>query len=134
MKGVTLTKEKTIIHSQGNLFHAMKKSSEGYRGFGEVYFSTVNKGEVKGWKRHQRMTLNLVVPVGRVAFMLRSDIGEVKRVELGPLNYYRLTVLPGIWVAFEGMENFNLLMNMSDLEHDPEEVDRKDLEAYPLLG
>jgi dTDP-4-dehydrorhamnose 3,5-epimerase len=66
--------------------------------------------------------------------MLRSDIGEVKRVELGPLNYYRLTVLPGIWVAFEGMENLNLLMNMADLEHDPEEVDRKDLEAYPLLG
>ena len=133
MKGYALTLEKTIFHSQGNLFHAMKSSSEGFKGFGEAYFSTVAKGEVKGWKKHLRMTLNLLVPVGKVAFMLRGE-GEDDgvRVELGPDNYHRLTVEPGMWMAFEGLDEFNLLLNLADMEHDPDEVEKAPLEQYPL--
>ena len=47
---------------------------------------------------------------------------------MGLENYCRLSVPPGIWFGFKGMDkNLNLVMNISDLEHDPNEVQRKDI-------
>ena len=70
MDGVILTPLKQIPHQKGDIFHAMKKSDIGFDGFGEAYFSTINKGEIKGWKKHTKMTLNLIVPVGEIEFVL----------------------------------------------------------------
>ena len=43
MDGVILTPLKKIHNLRGYVFHAMKKSDIGFDGFGEAYFSTVNK-------------------------------------------------------------------------------------------
>ena len=77
--------------------HAMKKSNVGYSGFGEAYFSQVESGVIKAWKRHHEMTLNLVVPVGAIHFVLYDDrhnsstCSEFQQVTLSTENYYRLT-------------------------------------------
>ena len=55
MDGVILTPLKKIDHPKGDIYHAMKKSDHGYNGFGEVYFSTINKDDIKGWKKHLKM-------------------------------------------------------------------------------
>ena len=73
MDGVTLTPLKKITHPKGDIFHAMKASDDGFFGFGEAYFSTVNQGEVKGWKKHTEMTLNLVVVTGEIKFVVYDD-------------------------------------------------------------
>ena len=73
IEGVVLTDLKMIHHSQGDIYHAMKKSDEGFEGFGEAYFSTIKKNEVKGWKKHQEMTMNIIVPIGEVTFVLFDD-------------------------------------------------------------
>ena len=39
-----------IDQSTGSVMHALKASSDGYAGFGEAYFSSVNFQKVKGWK------------------------------------------------------------------------------------
>ena len=70
IEGAKLTKLKVIDHPQGNIYHALKKSDQGYKKFGEAYFSTILKNEVKGWKKNQILTLNLIVPVGEVSFVL----------------------------------------------------------------
>ena len=57
----------------GNVFHAMKNTDDGYNGFGEVYFSKIEPNAIKAWKRHKEMTLNLVVPVGKIRFVLYDD-------------------------------------------------------------
>ena len=141
MEGVLLTPLKQIYHPKGDVFHGMKKSDPGFSGFGEAYFSTVHPGEVKPWKKHLRMTLNLVVPIGKIRFVMHDDRpdspskGQTLAVEIGPDNYQRLTVQPGIWMAFEGLDNgLNLLLNMADMEHDPEEVERAELDwiQYPF--
>jgi dTDP-4-dehydrorhamnose 3,5-epimerase len=142
MEGVILTPLKQIYHPKGDVLHGMKKSDPGFSGFGEAYFSTIHVREVKPWKKHFRMTLNLVVPVGRIRFVLHDDrpesdsFGITLAVEIGPDNYQRLTVPPGVWMAFEGLgEGLNLLLNMANMEHDPEEVERADLGRfeYPFL-
>lgn len=137
MEGVLLTPLKQIFHPKGDVFHGMKKTDPGFTAFGEAYFSTVHPGEIKPWKKHYRMTLNLVVPVGRIRFVLHDDRpesttkGETFSVEIGSDNYQRLTVQPGIWMAFEGLDvGLNLLLNMADMEHDPIEVERADLDRF----
>ena len=73
MDGVTLTPLKQIYNPKGNIFHAMKKNDDGFDGFGEAYFSTVRKDDIKGWKKHTKMTLNLIVPVGTIEFVVYDE-------------------------------------------------------------
>jgi dTDP-4-dehydrorhamnose 3,5-epimerase len=137
IEGVALTPLKQITHPKGKILHALKRSSPGFAGFGEAYFSTVLSGEIKGWKRHRRATLNLVVPVGRIRFVIHDDRGESRtqghfeEVTLGEDCYFRLTVVPGLWVAFKGeRDQPSLLLNIIDEEHDPSESDNKELQDF----
>ncbi len=137
--GAMLTPLKSIFHPKGDVFHAMKASDPGFTGFGEVYFSTVHHGDIKGWKKHRRMTLNLVVPAGEIWFVLHDDRDSSPTrhsffdVCLSPENYQRLTVPPGIWVGFKGLgKQLNLLLNLADLEHDPSESENIPLDRIPF--
>jgi len=121
MDGVILTPLKQIFHPKGDVFHAMKKSDPGYEGFGEAYFSTVHRGDVKGWKKHLQMTLNLVVVSGEIEFVV-YDGTDFFTTRLSHDNYQRLTVKPGLWVAFRGIRESNMLLNLANLEHDPKEA------------
>ncbi len=109
----------------GDVMHAMKQSDEGFSVFGEAYFSWINAGSVKAWKRHKRMIMNIVVPVGNVRFVFFKDENSGFRIEeIGENNYARLTVPPGIWFGFQSLEPKSLVMNISSILHDSEEVDR----------
>jgi dTDP-4-dehydrorhamnose 3,5-epimerase len=137
IEGVILTPLKQIYNPKGDVFHGMKKSDPGFTNFGEAYFSTIHVGEIKPWKKHLRMTLNLVVPVGKIRFVIHDErngsvtYGKTMVVELGSDNYQRLTVPPDVFMAFEGIgESLNLLLNVADLEHDPDEVERVDLDRF----
>jgi dTDP-4-dehydrorhamnose 3,5-epimerase len=129
MDGITLTPLKTILHPKGDIFRVMKKSDEGFSGFGEAYFSTINKDDIKGWKRHSKMTLNLVVVTGEVVFVVHNNI-EFFNVKLSKGNYQRLTVEPSMWVAFKGLSRENILLNIASIEHDPSESENADLDAF----
>jgi dTDP-4-dehydrorhamnose 3,5-epimerase len=132
--GVIITPLKIIEVPNGNVMHGMKNTDAGFEGFGEAYFSTVNHKAVKGWKKHTQMTLNLVVPIGEVKFVMMDDridsetMGNIYEVVVGTNNYARLTVPPGIWMAFQGKaEGLNMLLNLASILHDPSEA-----EALPL--
>lgn len=116
----------------GDVLHALKRSDEGFKDFGEAYFSMVEFGAVKAWKVHRRMTLNLIVPVGEVRFVFTTDDGNALREEtIGASNYARLTVPPGIWFGFQGLASpFSLILNLADIPHEPDEVERKPREGY----
>ena len=128
MDGVILTPLKQIYHPKGDLFHGMKKSDNGYDGFGEAYFSTINKDDIKGWKTHKKMTLNLIVPVGKIKFVVyNEETKEFFSVILSQNNYQRLTVGPNLWMAFQGVGEYNMLLNLASIEHDPTEAISVDL-------
>jgi dTDP-4-dehydrorhamnose 3,5-epimerase len=132
--GATITKLDRITNPKGDVYHGMKSSDSSFNGFGEVYFSTVLYGLTKGWKCHSLMTLNLIVPVGIIEFHLRSFDGDIcDKVRIGENYYARLTVPPKIWVAFTGIDhNFNLLLNVADIQHDPSESISVPLQYFPL--
>lgn len=133
VKGVLLTPLKKIHHPKGDVFHGMKKSDVGFSGFGEAYFSTINFEDTKPWKKHHEMTLNFVVPIGEIRFVIFDDREDSPTknnffdVTLGDSYYQRITIPPGVWVAFSGVGvKYNLLLNLANLEHDPSEIERKD--------
>ena len=66
---IVKTPLKRIPTVGGDVMHALKYSDNGFNGFGEVYFSWVERGAIKAWKCHQKMTLNLVVPLGEISFV-----------------------------------------------------------------
>ena len=110
----------------GDVMHAMKMTDEGYAGFGEAYFSWVEANAVKAWKCHSTMTMNLVVPVGRVRFIFCTvDRTRFREEVIGDVRYARLTVPPGIWFGFQGLAApQSLLMNLASIPHDPAESKR----------
>ena len=132
-----LTPLKRIAHPKGDIYHAIKASSNGFKEFGEAYFSTIHSNEVKGWKKHTKMVLNLIVPVGSVKFVVFDDrtgsysYKQYFEVILSSENYCRLTVPPGVWVAFQGKgDTLNLLLNIASIEHDPLESKTEALERF----
>jgi dTDP-4-dehydrorhamnose 3,5-epimerase len=132
---VLITPLKVIPGPLGEVRHLVKRSSPGFEGFGEVYFSQVAAGAIKGWKRHSRMTLNLAVPVGAAEFLIHDDRadsstrGVFQLVNLSRDDYRRLTVPPGLWLAFRGVDPFNLVVNVASIEHDPAESDAVDFHS-----
>jgi dTDP-4-dehydrorhamnose 3,5-epimerase len=115
----------------GDVLHGIKRNDSGYVDFGEAYFSFIDHGAVKGWKRHLRMTLNFVVPVGSVQFVFIDQASNVRKELAGPGRYVRLTIPPGIWFGFKGLAAPNsLLMNVADIPHDPGEIERKELNGF----
>jgi dTDP-4-dehydrorhamnose 3,5-epimerase len=129
MDGVTLSKLKQIEHPKGDVLHAIKKSDQGFDGFGEAYFSSIDRGEIKGWKKHTVMTMNVVVPVGEIEFVIYDEnTQEFFNVHLSRDNYMRLSVYPGYWMAFRGMGEYNLLLNVASHEHDPAEAVNMELD------
>jgi dTDP-4-dehydrorhamnose 3,5-epimerase len=141
--GLLITPLNRVLNPKGDIYHAIKASSPGYQGFGEAYFSSIIKGYTKGWKRHNLLALNIVVPLGEIRFVIYDDrpnspsTGNFADITLGhSVNYSRLTIPKGLWVAFQGVGDFNLLMNIISMEHDPSESDNIDLLEidYPGLG
>ncbi len=136
--GVILTKLKIIPNDKGDIYHGITVTDKCYKGFGEAYFSRIKSGQTKGWKKHKKMTLNLIVPIGEVDFYIFDDRDQHKKdlffkVTLSEIEYFRLTVPPMLWFAFSGKgKKESLILNISDVEHDPLESVNKDFSTIPL--
>lgn len=115
-----------IINPDGDVLHAMKANDNGFADFGEAYFSWVNVGAVKAWKRHTRMVMNLIVPVGRIRFVFCSgELHKFRIEEVGVEKYARITVPAGIYFGFQAIaDQPSLLLNIANIQHDPNEVER----------
>ncbi len=79
------------------------------------------------------MTLNLVVVTGEIKFIAYDDReGSITKGIFGTItlsreNYFRLTVPPKVWMSFKGLEEENILLNLANLTHNPNEALNIDL-------
>lgn len=131
--GLFLTKLSRIQNPKGDILHALKCSDKSFSGFGEVYFTEIKKDQIKGWKKHSEMIMNLIVPIGTVKFYVWDNVNKKGcTASIGDENYARLTIPKGNWVAFSGRSNYNLVLNVGSIEHDPSESQNVDLETFPI--
>lgn len=128
IQGILLSPVKKINHENGDLFHIIRNFDEGFNGFGEAYISTIKHNEIKAWKRHIKMTANMVVPHGIVKMIIFDDRpqsttnGVFNEFILSVDNYYRLTIPPNLVYGFMGLDkNINMIINVASISHDPKE-------------
>ena len=128
MDGIILTPLKKIYHPKGEILKAIAKSDPLFSEFGEAYFSMINQGDIKGWKKHTKMISNLIVVTGEIEFVFHNEITkEFFNIKISQNNYKRLTIKPGLLMAFRGIMKHNILFNLSNIEHDPNETINLDL-------
>lgn len=131
--GVVITPLKQIHDERGKVMHMLRNDAAYFQGFGEIYFSCVYPGAIKGWHIHKRMTLNYAVPFGNIKFVLYDDRegsktkGEIQELFLGPDNYCLVTVPPLVWNGFKGIgSTMAVVANCASIAHDSTEIDRLD--------
>lgn len=129
---------KQISVPNGDLFHGLKCTDEGYSEFGEAYFTHIQPNKIKGWKRHNKVTLNLIVIYGEVKFYIFDDTenkNHITEIILSPnSNYKRLLIPPGYWVAFKGLSDHeSIILDIINEPHDPSEADKCDISNFPFI-
>lgn len=125
LQNITISSLNCIPANGGNVMHGMTKTDTGYTGFGEVYFSLINFKSVKAWKRHSKMTMNLIVPAGNVLFVFfANDKNKFREEKIGTERYKRITVPPNIWFGFKGLFNpYSIVVNIANIPHSSKEVE-----------
>ena len=108
----------------GDIMRILKNKEVKNWNFAEAYFSKIKYNKIKAWKYHLKMSLNLVVPTGRVKFVFYSNkTKNFKVIELGEKKYSRISIPPRIWFGFKGLsKKDSLILSLTNLEHNPNEV------------
>jgi dTDP-4-dehydrorhamnose 3,5-epimerase len=122
-----------IPDERGTIFHMLRADDPHFVAFGEIYFTSVYDGVVKGWHRHREMTLNYACIHGRVKLVLYDDREEsptrraLMELFLGPDHHALVVIPPGIWTGLKGMSSpFALVANCATHPHDPALTTRLD--------
>jgi dTDP-4-dehydrorhamnose 3,5-epimerase len=130
---VVVSPLRRIPDERGAVFHMLREDSPVFERFGEIYFSLVYPGVVKGWHVHSEMTLNYAVPVGMIKMVCYDDRddspskGVVQEIHIGELNYALVTIPPRVWNGFKGVGTEPALVaNCATTPHDPGEIARMD--------
>ncbi|OGQ79066.1 MAG: dTDP-4-dehydrorhamnose 3,5-epimerase [Deltaproteobacteria bacterium RIFCSPLOWO2_12_FULL_60_19] len=131
--GVEIHPLKQIPDDRGKVMHMLRCDDTWFEKFGEIYFSVVYPGVVKGWHLHKRMTLNYAVVSGMIKLVLYDDRGgsrtraELQEIYTGDDNYALIMIPPGIWNGFKGIGvKPAIVANCATDPHDPEEIVRLD--------
>jgi len=133
IEGVVVKELAVIPDERGRVMPMLRITDREFERFGEIYFSTVYPGVVKGWHLHTKMTLHYAVVSGMVKLVLydeRPDSptgGRIQELFIGEDNYVLVKVPPGVWNGFEGLGvKEAILANCASHAHDPREIVRRD--------
>jgi dTDP-4-dehydrorhamnose 3,5-epimerase len=136
--GVAVIPLKRIPDERGTIFHMLRSDDPHFEKFGEVYFSRVYPGVIKGWHIHKVMTQNYAVPVGMIKLVLydmRAGSATHKNLMelfIGEDNYCLVKIPKGVANGYKGIGSIPALVaNCATETHLPAgEMDRID----PLSG
>ena len=133
IEGVIIKQLRKIPDERGSIMHMLKVTDSEFEKFGEIYFSTVYPGAIKGWHLHKVMTLNYAVVKGNiklVLFDMRDDSptkGELQEIFVGDKNYCLVRIPPGVANGFKGIGvEEAIVANCPSHPHNPGEIRRID--------
>jgi dTDP-4-dehydrorhamnose 3,5-epimerase len=133
--GVKIFPLKQFADRRGIVKHMLRCTDDHFRQFGEIYFSQVEPGVLKGWHLHKKMTLNYACIYGRVLVGLvdgrreSPEYGKAMHVALEEYgdDYKLLIIPPGVLNGFRSAEEspiHSIIANCATLPHDPDEIIR----------
>lgn len=133
IKGVLVKSLSQIPDERGKIMHMLRADEPHFEKFGEIYFSVVYPGIIKGWHIHKEMTLNYAVISGMIKLVLydpREDSptgGEIQELFVGEDNYVLVKIPPGVYNGFKGIGvKPAIVANCATMPHRPDEIERLD--------
>ena len=133
IEGVIIVPLRQIIDERGKVMHMLKATDPHFKEFGEIYFSLIHPGVIKGWHLHKKMVINYAVVTGKIKLVLYDDRddsptkGEMQEIFMGRENYKLVTIPPMVWNGFKGVGiEPAIVANCATIPHDPDEIERMD--------
>lgn len=134
---VELIPLKKIPDERGMVMHMLRNDDPHFLQFGEIYFSVVYPGVIKGWHLHKYMTLNYAVILGMIKLVLydpRPDsktFQQIQEIFTGEDNYMLIKIPPKIYLGFKGIGvKPAIIANCATHPHDSIEIIR----VNPLIN
>lgn len=130
--GLAVHPLRRIADERGAVMHMLRRTDPHFREFGEIYFSTIYQGVIKGWHKHTSKWLHYACVHGRVKVVIadeRADSpskGTIIEVFLGPENYGLLVIPPDVWNGFKGMTELAIVANCATEPFDESKSARLD--------
>lgn len=122
---------KVIKNKKGDLLKYLSIKEKFFKKFGEIYFSEIKRGQIKGWKLHKRYKCHLSVLSGSVTFNFEDSRKNSKtylkkdKVTLNKKNYSLLIVPPNIWFSFTTKNKISIVVNTLNFPHSDSETKNK---------
>lgn len=133
IEGVVISPRKIIPDERGRVMHMLKATDPEFEKFGEIYFSFIFPGVIKGWHLHREMVIHYAVPVGMIKLVLFDDRkdsktkGELQEIYMGEGNHCLVKVPQYVWNGFKGVGmQTAVVANCANIPHDPHEIERMD--------
>ncbi|MBL02318.1 MAG: dTDP-4-dehydrorhamnose 3,5-epimerase family protein [Acidobacteriota bacterium] len=133
LHGVQMVPLRRIPDERGMVMHMLRNDDPHFTEFGEIYFSVVYPGVIKGWHLHSRMTINYAVVDGNIKLVLYDQrqssptYQQIQEIVFGQVNYQLVRVPPGVVNGFTAVGGQRALVaNCADIPHDPNEITRID--------
>ena len=131
--GVVIVPLRRIADERGTVSHMLRASAPHFRGFGEIYFSSIHPGAVKGWHRHDPAFLNYACIAGSIKLVLYDERpgsrthGELMELFLGIDDHKLVQVPPQVWNGFKAVGTSTALVaNCCTHEHGTFQSERLD--------
>jgi len=112
-----------------------------FKGFGEIYFSTIYPDVVKGWHLHESSTLNYAVIKGMIKLVLYDDRKDSKtykkimEIYMGEDNYCLVQIPPKVWNGFKCVGNhYAIVADLINVCHKDDVMKRLDPHNNDLIN
>lgn len=111
IEGVKVIPLERIPDERGTVYHMLRNDDSHFIQFGEIYFSSIHPGVVKGWHKHKLATLNYACIVGNIKLVIYDDRkdskteGELTELFIGEDNYRLVQIPPDVWNGFKAVGN-----------------------------
>jgi dTDP-4-dehydrorhamnose 3,5-epimerase len=122
-----------IQDERGCVMRMLRADDPHFQEFGEIYFSVIYPGIIKGWHLHSRMVINYAVVQGNIKLVLYDQretsrtYRQLQEIVFGQLNYQLIRVPPGVVNGFTAVGGAGAIVaNCSNIPHDPTEITRID--------
>ena len=118
-------KFKIIKNKLGDIQKVISKKSQNFKGFGELYISSIKPKKSKGWNMHKKMTINLFVIKGKILITEKYKNQIIKKT-LTEGSREIVTIKPMRWVKYKNLEKKeSKIINFANYLHNKKELLKK---------
>ena len=114
---------KIIKNDSGNIIKFLTKKNPSFNRFGELYFSHIKKGCVKGWNLHKKTACLMTVSYGSVNFIFKDyKMKKTRKITINDISPSLLVIPPNIWFKFSTKKKYSIILNLIDRIHSNKET------------